>query len=734
LRKPPASRRRQQRPPADRSSLIAKLRDRGVLQEVLRRIARDARLSAEEASSLPDHCNELLKAGVLALRKGRVFLVSPRRLKSGRLRAHADGYAFVITDDPQEEDYYVPRGAARPAMHGDRVLALLEPHRGRTRTARIVSVLNRGTTELVGTYHSTGRFGRLQPAEERITYFVGIRSADAGGAADGDLVVAAITAFPTAGSDIEATVMRVLGPASEPRVQTEAVIAAHDLPTSFPPTVLAAAARLPQTVSDAERGSRLDLRKEAIFTIDGENARDFDDAVGLRQTRSGTRLWVSVADVAHYVPPASVLDVEAAARGTSVYFPDRVLPMLPEALSNGTCSLLPGKDRLTKTVVLEFDPQGRVLGTAFHDSVTRSAARLTYTDVKKMLVDEDKETCSRHPGLLPILKSMAGLAAFLYRNRQKRGSIDFDLPEADVVLDLTGRPEAIVRAERHIGHRIIEEFMLAANEAVARHLIDSKAPFLYRVHEAPDEDAVEELRRFLASFGVPLAPARIPLPKDFQKVLEATAGRPEERLIHTLLLRSMKQARYASEQLGHFGLATAAYTHFTSPIRRYPDLVVHRILRECMDTGELSRERRAQLLDQLPAIAEHSSRRERIAMEAERDVIELKKVEFMQSKIGEIMPGFVSGVLPFGFFVELADDLVEGLVHVASLRDDDYVYVERAHLLRGRSSGRVFRLGDAVQVRVTGADPERRRIDFALAEDPPPAATRKPRSRRRVRS
>jgi ribonuclease R len=730
LRKPPASRRRQ-RLAADRLAWIAKLRDRGALREPLQRIARDAKLSATEASRLPDFCNELLNAGVLALRKGRVFLISPRRLKSGTLRAHADGYAFLVTEDSKEEDYYVPRGAVRPAMHGDRVLVLLEPQRGRTHTARVVCVLERGLKELIGTYCATGRFGRLQPAEERVTYFVRVRPSDAGAAVDGDLVVAAITAFPAARTDIEARVVRVLGPASEPSVQTEAVIARHDLPIRFPPEVLAAAAGAAQAVSEADRQSRLDLRAESIFTIDGENARDFDDAVGLQRSRSTTRLWVSIADVAHYVPSGSAVDHEAAARGTSVYFPDRVLPMLPEALSNGICSLLPGKERLTRTVILEFDTQGRVQSSCFRDSVTRSVARLTYTDVKRMLVDNDPETCSRHAALLPTLKSMAELATLLYRHRRQRGSIDFDLPEADVVLDLTGRPEAIVRADRHIGHRIIEEFMLAANEAVARHLIDRKAPFLYRVHEAPDEDAVEELRRFLASFGLSLAPARVPLPKDFQAVLTATADRAEKRLIHTLLLRSMKQARYASEPLGHFGLATAAYTHFTSPIRRYPDLVVHRILSECMDTGGLSQQRRERLRERLPEVAEHSSQRERIAMEAEREVIELKKIEFMRGRIGEVLPGFVSGVLPFGFFVELEEALVEGLVHVGSLVDDDYVYVERAHLLRGRRRGRVFRIGDAVQVRVIGANPERRRIDFELAENPPPASSSQNGRRRR---
>jgi ribonuclease R len=397
--------------------------------------------------------------------------------------------------------------------------------------------------------------------------------------------------------------------------------------------------------------------------------------------------------------------------------------MLPEALSNGICSLNPGVDRLTKTVVIDFDAHGHVAHTAFDHSVIRSAARLTYTDLKRVLVERDASTRSRLGDIVPMLELMEALCAQLRQRRHARGSIDFDLPEAEIVLDLTGRPEAIVRAERHIGHQIIEEFMLAANEAVARYLMRHKVPLLHRVHEPPDADHVSELARFLTTFGVRLtADPAAPSPRDFQQALEAVAGRPEERLINTVLLRAMKQARYAAEALGHFGLATGVYTHFTSPIRRYPDLVVHRLLGQLTRTHPMPLEEREAWAARLPAIAEATSRRERVAMDAERTVVALKKVQFMQDKIGEEFPGFISGVQPFGFFVELRDYFIDGLVHIATLTDDHYELQPRAHLLRGRRIGTVYRLGDAVIVRVVAANPERQRIDFQLLSAPPPRA------------
>ena len=465
--------------------------------------------------------------------------------------------------------------------------------------------------------------------------------------------------------------------------------------------------------------ARLDLRALPLVTIDGENARDFDDAVTvLDGPAGGTRLLVAIADVTAYVPRGSAIDREARLRGTSVYFPDRVIPMLPEELSNGICSLNPNVDRLVRAVLLDCNRHGQVLGAAFFPGVIRSRARLTYTEVRQIVADGDLATRRRYAPLVDDLERMVALAEELGRVRHRRGSIDFDLPEAEIVLDLRGRPENIVKAERNVAHRMIESFMLAANEAVAHYLTARRVPMPYRIHEPPDEDALQDLARFLAGFGARLPIAGEVRPAAFQRVLEHIAGRPEERLVHTVILHSMKQARYAPANAGHFGLAADCYTHFTSPIRRYPDLVLHRIL-----AAHLAGDRRevTAIAGDLGAICDESSRRERVAMDAEREVVKLKKVQFMQDKIGESYAGFISGVVPFGFFVELERYFVEGLVHVATLTDDRYELVEHRHLLEGRRWQRVFRLGDPVAVRVASVSIERKQIDFVLAQADTPA-------------
>jgi len=707
--------------------ILAALRQRRKHGVSLRELPRAARLTPQETNALPEHLGELVRTGAVAQRqRGRQFVLgSMLGLIAGRLQVHPDGYGFLTAENTAEEDYYVPRGGVRPAMHGDRVRASARHSKWGRRAARVVDVIERAHTQLVGTYHHDRRGGVLAPQEERVTYQVHIPPGRAAGARDGDVVVGRITRYPSAASDLEADIIAVLGPATDPRVETEAVIYRYELPLTFPADVLVEAATIPSAVAPLAIADRLDLRALPVVTIDGENARDFDDAVSIEVRAHGFRLWVSIADVAHYVTAGSALDREACARGTSVYFPDRVIPMLPEALSNGICSLNPGVDRLSKTVIMDFDAHGKVAHTEFHNSVIRSTARLTYTDLKRVLVDDDAPTRQRLGSLAPMLDTMKRLCDSLRKRRHARGSIDFDLPEAEVILDLTGRPEAIVRAERHIGHQIVEEFMLAANEAVARHLLHHKVPLLHRVHEPPDADHITELTRFLATFGVPLKTAPdAPTPRDFQQALETAAGRPEERLINTVLLRAMKQARYAAEPLKHFGLATAAYTHFTSPIRRYPDLIVHRLLGEILSSPRLPPAKHDLWAACLPGLAEATSRRERVAMDAERAVVALKKVQFMQDKIGQDFAGFISGIQQFGFFVELREYFVEGLVHVATLEDDTYELVPRGHLLRGRRRNAIYRIGDPVTVRVVAANPERQRIDFQLltAASPPAAA------------
>jgi ribonuclease R len=673
-------------------------------------LQRAARIGREERDEAAAALGALEARGALLRTKDDHWTLPARLgLVAGRLEVHPAGFAFCRPDDGDGEDVYVPASAVRPAMHGDRVLVRVERFQRRGRTeGKVTKVLGRATTQVIGVLRKGRTAAVVVPQEQRLTVPIVVPRGADGGAHDGDMVVADLVRYPSAASDAEARVTHVLGPATDPRVETEAVIHAHGLPLEFPPDVAAAARRLPPLVPPDAVGGRLDLRALPIVTIDGENARDFDDAVLVEPLGAGFLLNVAVADVAYYVPPGSALDLEARARGTSVYFPDRVVPMLPEPLSNGICSLRPGEDRMAKTVRLEFDAKGRLLGAAFHDTVIRSAARLTYTEVRQVLVDRDPVVRGRLGALVPHLERAETLARLLVVRRRARGALDFDLPEAEIVLDLRGRPEQIVRAERSIAHQMIEEFMLAANEAVARELMRRRVPLLHRVHERPSAESVATLARFLEGFGLRLELEHgEATPRAFRAVLARVAGRPEERLVNTVLLRSLQQARYAAQPLGHFGLATDAYTHFTSPIRRYPDLVVHRLL-------DLALRGTGRVPPDLAAIAEESSRRERVAMDAEREIVQLKKIQYMQDKVGRTYEGFVSGVTPFGFFVELTEVFVDGLVHVSTLGDDFYEHVEAQHLLRGRRTRRTFRVGDAVKVEVAGVSVERRQIDFVL--------------------
>jgi ribonuclease R len=678
-------------------------------------LVRAARLSRPEQQRAPAVIEAMERRGDLVRTAGDRWTVPARLdLVAGRLQVNRGGFGFVRPDAPDADDVYVAGKHLRPALHGDRVLVKVERrhrrgrHEGRAQGV-VDRVLERGTRRVVGVLRHGRTVFVLVPQDERLaTVPIVVRPDGTGGARDGELVVGEIVRFPTRRDDAEARVVAVLGDPADPRVETEAVIHAHGLPTEFSAEVEAAARRVPQAVPPAALAGRLDLRALPIVTIDGENARDFDDAILVERAGDGYRLTVAVADVAAYVKADGPLDREARARGTSVYFPDRVIPMLPEALSNGICSLRPGEDRLVKVVRLDVGPKGTVRAAHFADGVIRSAARLTYTQVRQALVDRDAAVRAELGPLVGPLEVAAELAEKLTARRRTRGAIDFDLPEAEIVLDLRGRPENIVRAERSIANRLIEELMLAANEAVARELSRRKVPSLHRVHEAPAPEAVEELARWLEGFGLRLARrGERADPAAFAAVIEKIAGRPEERLVNTVLLRSMQQARYSAVPAGHFGLATEHYTHFTSPIRRYPDLVVHRLLDTIFrGAGTVPAD--------LGAIAEETSRRERVALEAEREIVQLKKIQYMQDKVGTKWDGFVSGVAPFGLFVELRDVFVEGLVHVTTLGDDFYELVEAQHLLRGRRTRRSFRVGDPVRVSVAGVSLERRQIDFVL--------------------
>jgi ribonuclease R len=669
----------------------------------------------QERDRLEGLLDTLLEAGEIVKLPGRLYAIAGAvGALRGKLSVHRDGYGFVAPEDGSG-DLFVPARYLRDCMNGDLVEAqVVAVRRDGKKEGRVTALIQRGVTSVVGRFEALGKGGRVIPDDQRLGRDVVIAPGGLGGARDGQVVLAQITSYPSKVAGLEGRISEVLGDANDPEVEVLTVIRKYDLPYLFEEDVLAEASRQPQVVDEAALAGRTDLRGRLTVTIDGETARDFDDAVSVAREGNNIRLWVSIADVSHYVREGSRLDTEAYLRGTSVYFPDRCIPMLPEELSNGICSLNPEVVRLTMTAEMLFDPQGAMIDSRFYPSVIKSAARLTYTIVKQILVDGDAEALAARASLVPDLKVMEELSLRLNARRRERGSIDFDLPEPQIILDLQGETTAIVRAERNLAHRIIEEFMLAANEAVASFLEGTPVPSLYRVHENPDPLKLKDLSEFVFSFGyeLPVLDDKVN-PAALQKLLAEVEGKPEERLINEVLLRCMKQARYCAENLGHFGLAAPSYTHFTSPIRRYPDLVVHRILRLVL-SGRLSPRDRDHLEVRLPETAIHTSRRERIAMEAEREMVDLKKMQFMRDKIGEEYDGFITGVAQFGLFVELVDLFVEGMIPVATLPADYYVHQEKSHSLVGERSRASYRIADRIRVKVAAVNEARKQVEFAL--------------------
>ncbi len=679
-------------------------------------IQRRAGLGRDALQSVIDALRELCRDGRLVrLKKNHYALPGRQHLLRGRVQAHPDGFGFLIPQEQDAQDVYLNRREMRRVMHGDQVMVRIDRKQRGGAEAHVVQVLERAQRRLLGTYDEFDGKGYIVPMDARIaamplaTASVQVQR--------GKVIAAEITRFGTAMSPPRAELVNVMGDPDDPEVQTQSIIFRFGLTTAFPAEVHRELAQTSYAVSVADIAAREDLRDLPIVTIDGENARDFDDAVHVRRTERGYQLLVSIADVAHYVRPETALDREAYARATSVYFPDRAIPMLPEALSNGICSLNPNEDRLTKTVAIEFNATAEVIGSRVFNSVMRSHERMTYTAVRRILVDRDVECLERYANLVECFRLMEELARLIYERRRARGNLDFDLPEAEIVIDIQGVPENIVRAERSIAHRIIEEFMIAANEAVAHKLTEKEMPTLYRVHEGPDQDALEALAPFLLSLGYRLPQKKDSIaPREIQKLLESARGRPEERVINRVLLRSMKQAIYQPENIGHFGLASICYTHFTSPIRRYPDLVVHRRVDRVMRGDKLKPNEQADLLRTLQEAGKHTSERERHAMDAEREMVALKKAQFMMNKIGEVFPGFINNLANFGFFVELDDYFIEGLVKLATLTDDDYDYYEKDYVIKGRRHGRQFRLGDNVRVKVARINAFRSEIDFEWIE------------------
>ena len=671
----------------------------------------------------------LVKNGeILRLRGNRYTLPGAENSGSiqGTISIHRDGFGFVKPESGGD-DIFIPGKNINNALHGDTVSVRAEKSRSQRgkQEGRVLAILVRANSRIVGRLQQSRRGATLVPEELRIGTFFNVPANAVNGAVDGQQVVIEVTAWPAGSRPPEGKVIEILGWPDDPDVEVQTVIRKFDLPHEFEPETVAEAQAAPAQVSKDDLKDRVDLRKLPTVTIDGETAKDFDDAVSIRKEGDQYRLWVSIADVSQYVKPGTALDREAYLRGTSVYFPDRCIPMLPERLSNGICSLNPHLDRLTMTAEMLFDGQGRMLDSSFYSSVIKSTARLTYTIVKEVILEADNKGLGDQQQLAPMLLQMKELALILQAMRRQRGSIDFDLPEPEIILGLTGQTEAIIKSERNLAHQLIEEFMLAANEAVARFVTAQELPFIYRIHEPPDPTKLAAFRDFILPFGFSLEiKGQQVEPSAMQQLISDAEGKPEERLVNYGLLRCMKQARYAAENLKHFGLASSCYTHFTSPIRRYPDLIVHRLLKLALARKEDALDKKGhreleRISGTLSEAAEHTSTRERVAMEAERDIVELKKLQFMQGKIGQEFDGFIAGVTGFGCFVELSEVFVEGLVHISTLIDDLYSFDEANHALVGRRSAKVLRIGDAVRVRVVAVNPQARRIEFVLERSSP---------------
>jgi ribonuclease R len=678
---------------------------------LFREILRHMDLRKENRQRAKELLRDLAEEGkIVRIRGSRYGLPSKMNLVVGKVKCHPDGYGFVIPESEGEEDIFISPRNLQEAMNGDRVVARVESVRKKGREGKVIRILERGFHKVVGKFMKAKHYSYIIPEDERILQEIYIPEGETKKARLNQMVVAEITRYPTERARPEGRITHILGYPDDPEVEPQIIIHKYDLPHRFSPTVLKEARGLPLTPPLHAYGDRVDLREIPTFTIDGENARDFDDAVSIEDERDGgMKLYVSISDVSHYVEESSALDGEAFLRGTSVYFPDRAIPMFPPELSNEFCCLHAGQDRLTVTVELRYNANGEEKGVQFYPSVIRSDERLTYTIVKKILVDGDDELMKRFRHLLPSLERMAFLSQRLRKRRMERGAIDFDLPEPEIILNLQGETEEVIRAERNLAHQIIEEFMIAANEAVAHFMEGRGSPSIYRIHQPPGREAIDEFRRFVSHLGYKMRKDSDHSPKELQKVLLELKGRPEERVVNNILLRSMKWAKYSAKNLGHFGLASEAYTHFTSPIRRYPDLIVHRLLKRVLLKKEegISEE-------ELAKKADHLSHRERVGMEAEREILDRYRVRFMKEKIGEEFEGVISGVTAFGFFVELKSIFVEGLVRVTSLHDDYYQYHENRYCLIGERTHRTFRIGDEAKVRVDRVDVERRHIDFGL--------------------
>ncbi len=691
--------------------------DRGALQQVL---------------------DEMEQEGLIfQTRKGKYGAPERMGLVTGRFQGNERGFGFVIPDDNNMEDLFIQMDHLNGVMHGDRVVARITkyPESSRRAEGEIIKILTRANSRIVGVFDRSGSLGFVIPDHRKIKGDIIIPLDKSMDAVPRQKVIVEITRYPEAERNAEGRITEILGDSQEAGVDVLSIIRTYNIPVEFPEAVIAEAKAIAQELSPDDLKNRRDLRNLTMVTIDGEDARDLDDAVSLEMRENGIyRLGVHIADVAHYVKEGSALDDEALKRGTSVYFPDRVIPMLPKELSNGICSLNPQVDRLAFSVMMDIDSLGRVVNHDIFESVIHTTERMTYTAVYKILEEEDETLIERYRPLVPMFEKMKELALILRKKRSLRGAIDFDFEEAKIIVDENGKPIDIKRYPITIANKIIEEFMLLCNETVSEHFYWANIPFVYRIHEDPDPEKIESLNTFLFNFGQRIKGSGNVHPRALQDVLEKVKGTPQERMISTMMLRSLQKARYSNEHEWHFGLAANYYSHFTSPIRRYPDLIIHRIMKEYIHQ-RLDERRHEHYAAILPEITKQCSERERNAEEAERDCDDLKKAEYMQQHLMETFTGVVSGITAFGMFVEL-ENTIEGLVRLSSMDDDYYRYDEKQYCLIGERTGNIYRIGDTIDIIVARSSPESRQIDFipASAEDPSDTSflyeTEKPKKKR----
>ncbi|MCM3207678.1 ribonuclease R [Paenibacillus illinoisensis] len=670
--------------------------------------------------------NTLEESGkILLTRNNRYGMPERMNLVRGRLQAHAKGFAFLIPEDKEHPDVYIHANDMKSAMNGDTVLVKVTsqgPSNGRLE-GEIVRIVTRAITQVVGVFQSHEVYGFVIPDDKRINRDIFIPRTNSAGAVDGQKVVAKIVSYPEGRAAAEGEIIEILGHKDDPGIDILSVIRKHQLPEAFPDEVVEEAEQAPESITDEEivQQGRRDLRGLNIVTIDGEDAKDLDDAVNVEKLPNGNyRLGVHIADVGYYVRENSKLDQEAYNRGCSVYLVDRVIPMLPHRLSNGICSLNPQVDRLTLSCEMEFNDQMKVVKHDIFTSVIKTKERMTYANVRKILEGEEPELLERYKDLVEDFHLMKEIALKLRAMRMRRGAVDFDFEESKIIVNEEGKPVDIVKRERSIAEQIIEEFMLAANETVAEHFHWLKVPFIYRVHEDPDQEKLQNFLAFAANFGHHVKGRGNAIhPRALQSLLEDINGTKEQTVISTMMLRSMKQAKYDAEMSGHFGLAAEFYSHFTSPIRRYPDLVIHRVIREVIENkGALPENRQEYLASRMSDIAQQSSERERVAVEAERDTEKMKKAEYMLDKVGEEFEGMISSVTSFGMFIEL-ENTVEGLIRLSALTDDYYHFDDQHMALIGERTSKVFRIGDEVKIRVARVSMEEYTIDFEMVDMKP---------------